>query len=399
MRRRRRSYPYIIRCKRKLRIELQLNMEESKSERAMLSFWGDVSFGLEVEPIVEKNGFAYCFDGVRDAFKGSSLNVVNFDCTITEATQKNRFRDGSHLKTKPAAALAMKQAGIDGVVLANNHIYDYGTQGIEDTMAAFDAAGIQYAGVGKTAAEALSPMLLEDADGRSVGIISSCALPVESSDNCPYMVGPFDLDLLKQAIDNCVDKVDHLIVSIHWGREFVHHPFRSQIEAARQLIDWGAGAVIGHHPHVVGSVESYGSGYIAYSLGDFVFDQRDHQGIPHRHDALGITLRHADTRVLQGEYVPVRVDSDYRPLIAVGEARSGIVEFVEELSSELCDLKLAEAKANGAASVGFFGHQIRSIRKSFINGGLLSVVKKAARVRPVHVKLFFVWLKKKVSKF
>ena len=374
-------------------------MEETESERALLSFWGDVSFGLDVEPMVETHGFDYCFDDVRDAFKRSSLNVVNFDCTITEATQQNRFRDGSHLKTKPAAALAMKEAGIDGVVLANNHIYDYGTQGIEDTMAAFDEAGIQYCGVGKTAAEALSPMLLKDPDGRSVGIISSCALPVESSDNCPYMVGPFDLDLLKQAIDDWAGRVDHLIVSIHWGREFVHYPFRSQIEAARQLIDWGAGAVIGHHPHVVGPVEVYGSGYIAYSLGDFVFDQRDHQGIPHRHDALGITLRHADTRVLQGEYVPVRVDSDYRPLIAVGEARSGIVEFVEELSSELCDLKLAEAKANGAASVGFFGHQIRSIRKSFINGGLLSVVKKAARVRPVHVKLFFVWLKKKVSKF
>ena len=102
--------------------------------------------------------------------------------------------------------------------------------------------------------------------------------------------------------------------------------------------------------------------------------------------------------MLQGEYVPVCVDSDYRPVVSTGESRAGIVEFVEELSAGLCDLKLAEAKANGAASVGFFGHQIRSIRKSFINGGLLSVIKKAARVRPVHAKLFFVWLKRKVGK-
>jgi len=70
-----------------------------------------------------------------------------------------------------------------------------------------------------------------------------------------------------------ISKVDVLIVSLHWGAEYQKEPNTHQRQLARQAVDAGAKIVLGHHPHVTQPVESYGSGLIFYSLGNFVFDQ------------------------------------------------------------------------------------------------------------------------------
>jgi poly-gamma-glutamate synthesis protein (capsule biosynthesis protein) len=86
-----------------------------------LGFWGDISFGLGVQPLAEKYGYDYFFSQVKALLSDTDINIANFDCTITDSEEKNTFKDGSHLKTRPEAARAMRDAKIALVVLANNH--------------------------------------------------------------------------------------------------------------------------------------------------------------------------------------------------------------------------------------------------------------------------------------
>ncbi len=86
---------------------------------------------------------------------------------------------------------------------------------------------------------------------------------------------PLDFDKIINDIESCKDKVDRIIVSLHWGVEESHVPEVEQVIMARNIIDAGADVVIGHHAHVIQPVESYNGGVIAYGLGNFIFDDLD----------------------------------------------------------------------------------------------------------------------------
>lgn len=79
--------------------------------------------------------------------------------------------------------------------------------------------------------------------------------------------------LIVEKVKENISKVDVLIVSLHWGAEYQKEPNAQQKKLAHEIIDAGAKIIIGHHPHVTQPVESYRSGLIFYSLGNFVFDQ------------------------------------------------------------------------------------------------------------------------------
>jgi poly-gamma-glutamate synthesis protein (capsule biosynthesis protein) len=173
----------------------------------------------------------------------------------------------------PAALPALEAASFDVLQIANNHIGDWGREAMVDTMNRLSQAGIVSVGAGENKA-ALSNVKIVERQGIKIGFLAA-------TDVGPNWLAAGDLPGIQLASDpawpdiisEASKQVDILVVGYHFGNEYQPEPSARQRELAHLAIDHGAKLVIGSHPHVVEPVEDYNGGVIAYSLGNFIFDQ------------------------------------------------------------------------------------------------------------------------------
>ncbi|KAJ5812673.1 hypothetical protein N7474_008974 [Penicillium riverlandense] len=212
------------------------------------------------------------------------------------------------LKTDPVHAHIIRDLGVDIVTVANNHAMDYGVEGLRDTLQALERSGISHVGGGENVSESFAPVL-KDIKGIKVAYIGvTTTLPNGSGagtlrpglagvrvftkyvvdsvtlDETPGM-SPFvetvtykkDEEILLQAIRDAKAQADLVLVAIHWGVPYgwvastQDEIATYQQPLAHAMIDEGASAIFGHHPHVVQGVEFYKDAPIFYSLGNFIF--------------------------------------------------------------------------------------------------------------------------------
>jgi hypothetical protein len=157
--------------------------------------------------------------------------------------------------------------------LANNHVLDYGPEGLAETVARLHEAGIASVGVGPDSAAAAQPVIRE-ADGLRLAFLAFNTVP--DPDDRPgaggWMRATWDEGQAVSAIAAAEAEADSVIVSMHWGYEYELRPDPAQRDAVQVMLDAGADLVIGHHPHVVQGTEVRATGFVAYSLGNLVFD-------------------------------------------------------------------------------------------------------------------------------
>ncbi len=163
------------------------------------------------------------------------------------------------------------------VCLANNHIMDYGEEGLLDTLATLRAEGIGYFGAGSLADRCHNPLLL-NLDGQRIALLGyACPTthPIFANANAP---GAAWLDLERIAADLGAAKAggaDHVVVQLHWGEEEAGLPRPADVAKARRIIDMGADLIIGHHSHCIQPFEVYRGRHIFYGLGNAVFPDTD----------------------------------------------------------------------------------------------------------------------------
>jgi poly-gamma-glutamate capsule biosynthesis protein CapA/YwtB (metallophosphatase superfamily) len=233
---------------------------------------GDISFE---GPLAEEPSFE-CFEGIADILSRADVVVGNLECALTKAPT-----GGAPGKCKLHGdigwARMLKRAGMDVLSLANNHLMDYGKEGLLSTIEALRNAGLRHVGAGANRHEACAPLLLEVA-GRRVAFLARSAVVVSSpsyaGENVPG-VASLEPDDTVAAIRASRSQADIVVVLIHWGIEEYSYPSPTQRELARRLVDAGADVILGHHPHVLQGIEHCGSGVVAYSLGNFLFNEFD----------------------------------------------------------------------------------------------------------------------------
>ncbi|WP_308638712.1 CapA family protein [Paenibacillus silvisoli] len=238
-----------------------------------LSFTGDVLLGASVEKLLLQNGYDYPYAKVSDYLKAPDFMAVNLETPITLRGTPAENKEYVY-KSSPDALPALKESGIDLVNLANNHTLDQGEEGLLDTIAHLDEAGIPNMGAGRDDSEAFKPVLLE-ANGVSVAYIGlTRVVPVGSwkaGKNHPGLAETYDSTRAVAAIKEAEKLADVVVVMVHWGIEREDWPNNDQKRLAHEYIDAGADLVIGSHPHVLQGFESYKGKWIAYSLGNFIF--------------------------------------------------------------------------------------------------------------------------------
>ena len=215
---------------------------------------GDIMLGryCNVQMLKQRN-FRYPFLKTADLTSSADITFGNLEAPFVENCPTTGT--GMIFCARPEAIEGLKFAGFDVLSLANNHILNYGQGSLEQTQSILSSSNILY-----------SPLS------------SSNNITMKQFNNVNYGFLSFDLvtypnaQVIEKVKEN-ISKVDVLIVSLHWGAEYQKEPNTHQRQLARQAVDAGAKIVLGHHPHVTQPVESYGSGLIFYSLGNFVFDQ------------------------------------------------------------------------------------------------------------------------------
>jgi hypothetical protein len=210
--------------------------------------------------------------------KGTPV-IANLEAPLT--LRDRIYTSKASLRADPRWAALLKEAGVAAVSLGNNHIMDSGAQGLEDTCRALDEAGIAYTGAGRDLAAARTPVIL-NAGALTVGLLSYNAVPVKSpihaAGNSPG-VAEAEQGLIAQDVAALRVKADFVLVALHWGLERYRLPTPQQRLLARAVIDAGADAIIGHHPHIQQGVEWVANRPVLYSLGNFLFSPLTWTGI------------------------------------------------------------------------------------------------------------------------
>ncbi|MBQ6313051.1 MAG: CapA family protein [Lachnospiraceae bacterium] len=171
----------------------------------------------------------------------------------------------------------LKELGVDVAGLANNHVFDYGEQGLLDTLATLEAAQIPYVGAGHNINEAASPVYVKAGPLTIAYVAAERAEKVqivtqEATEDQPGVLRCYENDRFIESIREAAGKADYVIALPHWGTEHATELEDVQKDGARAYIDAGADAVIGAHPHILQGIEYYNGKPIVYSLGNFWFD-------------------------------------------------------------------------------------------------------------------------------
>ena len=226
----------------------------------------------------QENGIYDCIDPeLIRRMQEADLTCVNLEFCMSDRGMPMEGKKYT-FRAKPERVEILKELGVDLANLANNHIYDYGTDAFLDTLDILDAGGIAHAGAGKNAVEAEEPFYAE-IDGRTVAVVSATRaekyiLTPEADEDNPGVFRCYDMAKVLQKVQETKEKADFVIAYIHWGTEYSETLETAQTEGARELIDAGADVVLGAHPHCLQGMEYYNGKPILYSLGNYWFNEK-----------------------------------------------------------------------------------------------------------------------------
>ncbi len=282
--------------------------------QVMLEAVGDIMLGRTVGQQVLAKGPQVVFAGVQSALDSADVLVGNLECAITDRNLP--VQKSFDLKAPPQTAQALSLAGFDVLNQANNHAMDFGSAGLTDTQNTLKQYGIATVGAGADASAAHAPVIITR-NGLRMAFLGYVDVPPEKSGFDPRSwtatatspgVAWGDPEQIRADVQAAKLQADVVIVLLHSGIEItdvINNISPNQRLDAQTAIDAGAALVIGAHPHVLQQIEMYHGGLIAYSLGNFVFDQ--YAGIANASIILRVVLNKSG--VQSYDYVPVLINN------------------------------------------------------------------------------------------
>jgi poly-gamma-glutamate synthesis protein (capsule biosynthesis protein) len=237
---------------------------ETVPESTTILFLGDIMFDRGVRVKAKSVGYESIFGSSTTTIQRHDFTIANLEGPITSFKSKlvntsGKSISGFQFTFDNEVASTLKKVGIDIVSLANNHTDNFGQDGLNQTRTILAENNVMYFGSPKNNPEYMAT--------------STCV-----KDICTGIIGWHEFgyknnEFVLSKIKEMRSGVDYLVIYPHWGTEYALKPNNKQIKLAHEWIDAGADVIIGHHPHVVQTVEEYKGKYIFYSLGNFIFDQ------------------------------------------------------------------------------------------------------------------------------
>lgn len=291
---------------------------------------GDILLDRGVRKSIEQNNIYFPFEKVALYFKSNDINFFNLETPLAYKSDGVRINKRFSFRSEPEVIKGLKFSNLNVASVANNHTIDFGKSGFIKTIEYLKKDSIIPVGGGNNQDEAFTPAILNVKDQRTAifGYLEFLLEGTIFNQSQPYPAYG-DIDRLCNEIKSIRPKVDNIIISFHWGQEGAITPTMKQTEYAHKVIDAGADLVIGHHPHVLQSIETYKSKLILYSLGNFIFDNKEK--MQNETAIFQCELKYG--KIIEPHLIPIKI-INCQPQTADSISQIGIYNHLNEVSKD-----------------------------------------------------------------
>lgn len=309
-------------------------MSESKS--VVLHAVGDITLGdhplcagFGTHSSNRRRPPTFTFEHVLPLLGRADLRFGNLECTLSEHGLRPNDSHSIQMRGQPSYLAGLVSAGFQVLNVANNHSMQHGPQPFTETAAMLRGAGIHVCGAADGTGASVPASVL--VNGLKIAFVGYSLRPRQYFTQEPlYAEG--DRDAILAAVRGVRASHDIVVVSLHWGDEFIQIPSPADVSLAHAIIDGGADLIIGHHPHVLRGIERYGRGWIVYSLGNFVCDMLWSEVL--RETAI-CECRITARGVEHVELLPLRINDDNQPVPLSAAADARLRSVLKSLSDTL----------------------------------------------------------------
>lgn len=243
------------------------NLSSQETDKIKILFTGDLMMDRYIRTLAEKNSYNFILEPLRDTFFKYDLVVSNLEGPITDKASISQYSQIGEPKNfiftmNPQVATALYDNNIRLVNIGNNHILNFGDDGLAQTKKYLAGAGVNYFGYTSSQNVDLAYYIFDQNDFKIVFLNYNQFIDKAKEQTLE------DLARIKEK-----NFADYIVLYTHWGNEYQKQASESIQKLAHEFIDAGVDLIIGTHPHVVEQNEEYAGKQIYYSLGNFVFDQ------------------------------------------------------------------------------------------------------------------------------
>ena len=258
---------------------------------------------------MEREGdWRWPFLNISDFLNSADITFGNLETTISD----NGYNVGSiySFRANPKSVEGLTYAGFDALSVANNHIGDWTQRAMEDTFSILKENNIAVVGGGNNEADAHTAKIIEK-NGTRFGFLGHTDIGARYTEAVGNEAGVAWLDKDRMVADIIEAKKisDVVIVSVHMGEEYQSRANMRQRDTAAAALEAGATLFIGHHPHVVQDSQHDANGYIAYSLGNFIFDQTFSKETM---EGLAVKATFEGSELKTIEEIPIEISAQYQ---------------------------------------------------------------------------------------
>lgn len=303
-----------------------------------LAVVGDIMLSRAVGERMDSDGTEAVLAGVREQLRDADLTIGNLESPLCEGgtPAPKRFT----LKADPVGLEVLEDGSFDVLSLANNHILDYGSECMDSTIELLDDAGIDHVGAGASIDEAREPLIVES-KGMRIAFLSYVQMPVErsgfdsrtwtattDSPGLPWATP----EVITEDVEAATSQADHVIVLLHSGWEKTETLSPEQQAAGEAALEAGATAVLGAHPHRLQAHHDEDGSFVAWSMGNFVFDYPD--GTPESDSAI-LHLTLGPEGVTKHEWTPIIIQDGFPKALDPDEGDGArILATLDRMSAE-----------------------------------------------------------------
>lgn len=307
-----------------------------------LLFAGDYCPGSRVADLIDKKQYREVFGDVKTIIEKSDYSVVNFECPVVINKADPIFKNGPNLKTNTNAVEALQYAGFKLATLANNHLYDYGKTGVEDTLNTCKEYGIDVVGGGVDLKDA-QKIFYKQIKNKVFAFVNFCEHEFSIATKNSGGANPLNPTINYYQILEAKKNADYVIIITHGGHEHFQYPSIRMKQTFRFFVDVGADAVINHHQHCYSGYEIYKDKPIFYGLGNFSFDEED-QRDSIWNEGYMVELKFDENKITH-KLTPY-IQADKKPGVILMKDTTKFVENISRINNIIEDNKLLEILIN-----------------------------------------------------
>src|SRR5680860_119834 len=241
--------------------------------KATFIFVGDIMLSRSIgDFLARRQDYNFPFAKIAPVLVGADLVFGNLESPISDQGESSGRLYS--FRADPLATPGLKNSGFTVLSVANNHAFDYGLAAFTDTLVNLKKLGLNYAGGGANFTEAHQGAY-QEINGIKITVLAYTDLLPKSQMATDKQAGfaYLDEEQMIKDIKQAKEQSDLVIVSFHWGQEYETKANEHQKKIASEAVKAGASLIIGHHPHVVQEYTDIQGVPVAYSLGNFIFDQ------------------------------------------------------------------------------------------------------------------------------